>query len=457
MRALVVLATIAAMVGIAIAVTGAHAQYDPPPPVSRPAVVPSSGRYEATDIPGSPQMLVAFRPDGWVVMREPDGPLETGCPEGWAELGQGGWDGSGYATHVRTWEPRADLGDTVATCRPAFHFERARVEPLSDGLFDLCSEEFPDLERSERCSTWLRVGSSYRADLVAWIPHGTIVDPALTIPLTGVADDVLSLAPAALRPCIGADVVESAIGGQDHRELAEPLLAVVRASFDVDAHGRLTTLRSWVAPMSVGRLLTGSLESGAQVSCDQEVTLTHEQVGTVVRIADDTISLKIDTQLAVVPTGHADVAADGASVLTALGCGGTGLSCSVEEVVPFVPRIRAALDLVVKPDGTMTVHGSTGSFSSIGLRLEADGEPVTSVVLNDASCFRLAGDGGFTNLHALASRVRTIDVRPIGALRDDPCIPVALPGDGIDPLDGQGADPEAVAVLLIATRYAAGR
>jgi hypothetical protein len=267
---------------------------------------------------------------------------------------------------------------------------------------------------------------------------------------------LLELAPEELRPCLAAESVESSIPGQGHRDIGGPALATVRATFSVAASGTISGFDSEVAPLTIERRVVGLSESGEPAECAQSVTLADDEVGSAV-VTGDTVSLKFDTDLGIAPVSAAELAPDAAGVLRQLGCDDGELSCNLAAVVPTTPHIRASVDVVVKPDGTLTVAAETASFPSFGLRVFADDQILATVVLYDSLCHRLAGDGGRTNLVALLARPHRLTATPVGALLTHGCVPFALPGDGASPDDDFRQYPEKLPTFVLAARYADSR
>jgi hypothetical protein len=250
--------------------------------------------------------------------------------------------------------------------------------------------------------------------------------------------------------------VESSIPGQGHRDVGGSVLATVRASFSVSASGAISGLVTEVEPLTIERRVVGLFESGDPVECVQSVTLAGDEVGSAVVIGD-TVSLKFDTDLGIVPVSAADLAAGEGAVLRRLGCDDGELSCNPTTVVPTTPRIRASVDLVVKPEGTLTVAAQTASFPSFGLRVFAEAEVMATVVLYDSGCHRVAGEGGRTNLAALLTRPHRLATTPLAALLTHACVPFALPGDGASPDADFRQYPEKLPAFVLAVRYADSR
>jgi hypothetical protein len=126
-------------------------------------------------------------------------------------------------------------------------------------------------------------------------------------------------------------------------------------------------------------------------------------------------------------------------------------------VVPTTPRIRAGVDVAVKPDGTLTVAAQTASFPSFGLRVFAEHEVMATVVLYDSACHRASGEGGVTNLVDLLGRPHRLAATPLAALISHVCVPFALPGDGASPDDDFLEYPEKLPAFVLAVRYADSR
>ena len=412
-----------------------------------PVEPPLSGTYEVAE--SGLQFEVTFNADGSVQGRASG---ERACPAEGTVVFTASWSGTAYEGKTFQFVPGED-----GSCTLALSYLASTLEIVSPTQLRWCTEASEIDPEGGACGTLRRSMTSYVVELVTWIGHDSIVDPSLPGPVGGLPPGLLELAPDALRPCLAAESVESSIPGQGHRDIGGPALATVRAAFTVSASGAISGFDSEVVPLTIERRVVGLFESGTPVECAQSVTLAADEVGSAV-VTGDTVSLKFDTDLGIVPVSAAELAPGEAEVLRRLSCDDDGeLSCDVTAVVPATPRIRASVDLVVKPDGTLTVAAQTPSFPSFGLRIFAEHEVVATVVLYDSICHRLAGDGGRTNLGALLARPHRLTATPVAALISHGCVPFALPGDGASPDDDFRQYPEKLPAFVLAVRYAESR
>ncbi len=407
-----------------------------------PVEPPLSGTYEVAE--SGFQFEVTFRADGSVQGLASGGRV---CPADGTLVFSATWSGAAYAGKTFQFIPADD-----GSCTLALSYLASTLEIVSPTQLRWCTEASEIDPEGGACGTLRRLMTSYVVEFVTWIGHDSLVDPALPGPVGGLPSDLLELAPEALRPCMAAESVESSVSGQGHRDIGGPALATVRATFTVSASGAISGFDSEVVPLTIDRRVLGLFESGAPAECAQSVTLAGDEVGSAV-VTGDTVSLKFDTDLGIVPVSAAELAPGEAGVLRRLGCDDGDLSCDLTAVVPTTPRIRASVDLVIKPDGTLTVAAQTPSFPSFGLRVFAEAEVSATVVLYDSVCHRLTGDGGRTNLVALLARPHRLDATPIAAVISHECVPFALPGDGASPDDDFRQYPEKLPAFVLA-RYA---
>jgi hypothetical protein len=326
-----------------------------------------------------------------------------------------------------------------------------RVEVTDAGL-RWCN---PDPDDPAGCRELRRITPRLVVELFTWFPWPMLVDPSLPVPVSDWPTEAAEVAPVSVSPCLAADRVESSVEGHGHRGTDGPVLAVVRAEFEVD-DGVITRLTTNVSDMTVRRVVVATFAAGDEVSCEQQATVPGADVGSVVALGPDRLSLKVDTDIGVSPPNPASVGVEEAEVLEHLGCDGSEeRTCDLAAVVPEFPRIRGALTVVTKADGTITIEATTVRLASFGVRVLEDDTVIASAVLTDASCYELDGLAGVANAFELARRPRHVAPAPPPALIDQPCDPIALPPVG--GADGVDTAWDLHAAFVLGARYAETR
>ena len=412
-----------------------------------PPRVPASGLYEIVD--AGRRFDITFGTDGGILIQAVE---ETPCPPPGTVVAEGTWTGSLYEVNVYLYDPA--VTDSAA-CEPMLEYVVDTIEIVDDTTLRWCAAdtvvELTSSAGSPTCFLLRRSGREVVVDVSMWIPHDSILDVSLPVPTMGFSQAAIDLAPATMSPCLGADVVMSAIEGHGHDRLTGPVLAVARAQFGVAPDGSISPQTSNVSDMTVRRISIGTFDD-AITTCEQTVTVPGSDVGSVTFPRPDQASLKFDTNLAISPAGPADVQPSEREVLRALGCSDTeARPCDPSAVVATVPALGGDVTVTAKPDGFLVVEASGVSFVSFGVRILVDGSETTAVVLHDASCSALDGDVAIETLYDLAREPFTLGPTPAAALTDADCGDAATTATSSAPIE---ADWAMQAEFLLAVRHA---
>jgi hypothetical protein len=399
----------------------------------------ASGVYRATG--DGRRWAIEVTPDGSVVVFALD---RWNCVAPGTLIASGQWQGDAFSVLTPYYDLAPGAEGEAPRCSVALEGSLDRIVIVDDRSIDWCTEG--------GCLRMVRP-VRYRVQLSAWIPHTVIADPYLPSPVSGLPAELVDLSPASLADCLGAELIESVVYGQDHVGLVEPLLATVTVELVLHEDDRVEVVSSDVAPMSVARTVAGFGPDDALVECAQAVTRSGAAVGRVTTMGN-VVVLQLHAGLGIVPARRAEIDASEASVLRRIGCDGVAVSCDPQAQALGTGQIDGWVVLSVADDGQLHIGTATDAFPSFGLTIAMNDRDVMSTVLQDSSCYETIGPAGVVNMVEL---LHTREERGRGALGDwpdDTCEPATLSGETL-PSELFSPARSPLATFLLGVRYAA--